>query len=127
MTKVTVKLRYLRHSPRKLRPYFAALRRLSVHEALNRVSILNTDSARYITQLLKSGEAAAKDKELSAEELRISQIYATDGPRIKRVRANARGRANHYEKKMAHLIIELESVTEKDKEISRKQDNGTKD
>jgi len=125
MTKFTVKLRYLRHSPRKLRPYFAALRHQPLPEALNKISVVNSDTARFITQLLRSGEAAGKSKELSPDELEISQIYATDGPRIKRVRANARGRANHYEKKMAHLVIELEATQDKAKLTSRKETNGT--
>lgn len=127
MTKVTVKLRYLRHSPRKLRPYFANLRLKSLPLALNQVAVINSDAGRYLHQLLKSAEAAGRSKELSPEDLIISQVFAVDGPRIKRVRATARGRASHYAKRLSHLVIELDSRPKDATGNTTKEKNGPKD
>jgi large subunit ribosomal protein L22 len=107
MNTVQVKLRYLRHSARKFQPLTKALTGQSLASALAKTSVLPQDSARFINKLLKMAEAAAKSKELESKNVSIKEIYATIGPKIKRIRPNARGRANAYQKHLSHLVIVL--------------------
>lgn len=49
--------------------------------------------------------AAAEAKEFAPASLVVAEILATEGPKIKRMRPNARGRGNSYQKLLAHLTI----------------------
>ncbi|HSX41912.1 MAG TPA: uL22 family ribosomal protein [Candidatus Saccharimonadales bacterium] len=102
---VTVKLRYLRHSAKKLRPVGRLLVGKNLETALNQTAVMSQDSARYLHQALLMAKAAAEQKELGAEKATISAIMATEGPKIKRMRPNSRGRSNAYLKHIAHLNV----------------------
>lgn len=110
---VTVKLRFVRHSARKLRPVTALVRGKNLVEALNFTAVMPQDSAHNINKILKMAEAAAKQKEFDANQLIVSQISAIDGPKIKRQRPNARGRANRYIKHLAHLTVTVAEAVPK--------------
>ena len=49
--------------------------------------------------------------------LYISKITADEGPRLKRYRAASMGRANPIIKRMSHILVELDVLPEKVKEI----------
>jgi large subunit ribosomal protein L22 len=104
---VTVKLRYLRHSAKKLRPYTRMFAGKNLESAINKTMIMPQDSARYIHKALLMARAAAELKEFDRDTLVITEIMANEGPRIKRSRANARGRSNRYIKHLAHLVISV--------------------
>lgn len=102
---VTVKLRYLRHSAKKLRPYARIFVGQPLERALTAVAVMPQDSARFLQKAFKMAEAAAATKEFNLNNLEIAEIFATEGPKIKRMRPNARGRSNKYEKLLAHLSV----------------------
>lgn len=107
---VTVRLRYVRHSAKKLRPVLALFRQQPLELAIHKTAVMHQDSARILHQALKSARAAAQAKEFNPEELVISGLFATEGPRIKRMRPNARGRSNKYQKHLAHLTVSVNQI-----------------
>ncbi|QQG50136.1 MAG: 50S ribosomal protein L22 [Candidatus Berkelbacteria bacterium] len=120
---MTVKLRFLRHSARKLRPIVLLVRGKSLTDALNTTSVMPQHSAYDINKALKMAEAAAKQKQFDPAKMIVSAITATDGPKIRRQRPNARGRSNRYLKHLAHLVItvaETENETPKTKKKTSK-------
>ncbi len=102
---VTVKLRYLRHSAKKIRPVGRLLVGKNLEAALDQTAVMSQDSARYLRQALLMAKAAAELKELKADAITVSQIMATEGPKIKRMRPNSRGRSNAYLKHIAHVNV----------------------
>lgn len=114
---VSVTLKYLRHSPRKIRPVAKLIVGKNLDQALNMTSIANNDSARFLNKALKMAQAAAKQKEFDPSEMKISQILANGGPKIKRMRPNARSYQNRYIKHLAHLTIIVDQEPAKKAEI----------
>lgn len=102
---VTVKLRYVRHSARKLRPVGRLFVGKNLEQAIDTSSLMPQQSAYFFNKAFKMAKAAATAKEFSPEKLVVTTISATEGPRIKRVRPNARGRANAYQKHLAHIAV----------------------
>ena len=65
------------------------------------------DSARLLNKTLKMAAAAATEKQFSPDNLVVAEAFATVGPKIKRSRANSRGRSNRYIKHLAHITVML--------------------
>lgn len=105
---VQVKLNFVRHSARKLRPVLSTFIGQKLESAIDQTSIMSQDSARFLNKTLKMAKSAAEQKEFSSSDMVVSQAFATEGPRIKRTRPNARGRSNRYVKQIAHVTVILE-------------------
>lgn len=105
---VRVKLNFVRHSARKLRPVLSTFVGQKLESAIDKTSIMPQDSARFLHKTLKMAAAAAEQKEFNSSDMVVSQAFATEGPRIKRTRPNARGRSNRYVKHIAHITVMLE-------------------
>lgn len=108
--RVTVKLRYQRHSARKFQPLTRAFAGKNLAQAIDTTSIMKQDSAKMLNKLFKMAKSAATSKQLVEEKLQISELFATPGPKIKRMRPNAKGRSNRYEKHLAHLTVSVEEA-----------------
>lgn len=102
---VTVKAKYLRHSARKLAPMLKLVRGKKLTVAIDQTSVWPQQSAQMVNKLLKSAASAAEAKEFNRDELIVTELMASNGPKVKRIRANARGRANRYIKHLAHLKL----------------------
>jgi large subunit ribosomal protein L22 len=107
---VTIKLRYLRHSARKLTPYTRLFFGKNLEQAIAQTSVMVADSAKYINKGLLMAKSAAIAKEFDTDNMVISEIFATIGPKVKRSRANSRGRSNAYLKHLAHLQISIDNA-----------------
>ena len=105
---VQVKLNFVRHSARKLRPVLSVFVGQPLETALDKSSIMAQDSARFLHKTLKMAKSAAEASQFNASDMVVSQAFATEGPRIKRTRPNARGRSNRYIKHVAHITVMLE-------------------
>ena len=81
---IKVKLNYVRHSARKLRPVLSVFVGQPLDTAIDKTSIMPQDSARMLNKTLKMAQAAAEQKEFSSGDMVVSQLFATEGPRIKR-------------------------------------------
>lgn len=118
---VTIKLRYLRHSAKKLRPYARFFAGKPLEGAIQKSMVMPQDSAQFIYKALLMARAAAEAKEFKSADLVISSIMANEGPRIKRMRPNARGRSNKYQKHLAHLVVSVDVPKEQPAEKKTKQ------
>ena len=77
-----------------------------MEDALHILQFLPSPAATKIAKVVKSAAANAENELfLNSADLRIVEIYANDGPSLKRFRARARGRANRIIKRNCHLTV----------------------
>lgn len=106
---VRAHLRYLRIAPRKVRLVINLIRGMQVDRALDQLSVLPKASTLPVTKLLKSAIANAENNfQLVQKDLYIKSIVANEGPKLKRYRPRAFGRAAEILKRMTHVTIILE-------------------
>lgn len=106
---VRAHLRYLRIAPRKVRLVINLIRGMQVDRALDQLSVLPKASTLPVTKLLKSAIANAENNfQLNQKDLYIKTIVANEGPKLKRYRPRAFGRAAEILKRMTHVTIVLE-------------------
>jgi large subunit ribosomal protein L22 len=99
--------KYLRVSPRKVRPVIRTLRGRTVDEAMSLMSFTVRGSSRDIFKALKSARANALLKNPDIKKLWVSRIVADAGPQLKRWKAISRGRASKILKRTSHLTVVL--------------------
>ena len=100
--------KYLPISPQKLRLVCDKVRGMDVQEALIVLDYMPQKGAALVTKTLASALANATNNfDLDPDMLVISQIYAGDGPTLKRFKAGARGRYKPRLKRTSHLWVIL--------------------
>ncbi|HEX2396670.1 MAG TPA: 50S ribosomal protein L22 [Solirubrobacteraceae bacterium] len=105
---VRAQAKYVRSSPRKARLVSEHLRGKTVDEARAILAFTPRAVARDWSKLLDSAVANAEhNHELVGEDLRIRDVYADEGPTLRRYRPRAMGRATRIRKRTAHLTITL--------------------
>lgn len=101
--------KYARVSPKKARVVLDLIRGKSVEEASSILLSARRRVAPLLSKLLKSAVANASEKGYSdIDSLYIKEVYATQGPTLKRFKARAMGRAFARTTKMSHITIVLE-------------------
>ena len=102
--------RYVRMTPRKVGYIATPLRRKTVAEAFLLLAAANRRAAQPVRKLVASAFANARQRypELREEDVVISKLIANEGPRWKRFRAAAFGRASRILKRTTHITVELE-------------------
>jgi large subunit ribosomal protein L22 len=114
MTLSTAKLGYLRIAPRKARLVADLIRGKKIEEAQTILNFTNRRAAQPLLKLLKQAIFNAKNKfQIEPSDLYISKITVDEGPKLKRWMPRARGRTFEIQKKTSHIILELDSKTEK--------------
>jgi len=112
---VRAHLRYLRMSPRKVRLVVDLIRGLTVDQALTQLSILPKAAARPVRKLVESAVANAKHNwQLDPKSMLVKAIMVNQGPRLKRFRARAFGRAAEISKDSCHITVVLEDQAKTD-------------
>jgi large subunit ribosomal protein L22 len=101
--------KYLRISPFKVRPVLPLIKKANIDKATAILSALTNKGAYYLKKVLKSAVANAKHKGYDESKLFISKAIANPGPILKRYRAASFGRASPIKKRMAHILIELDT------------------
>jgi ribosomal protein L22 len=105
---VRAQAKYVRTSARKARLVCDHIRGKSVVEARAILEFTPRAVARDWTKLLESAVANAENNhELLGDELRIKDVFADEGPTLKRFRPRAMGRATRIRKRTSHLTITL--------------------
>ena len=105
---VRARARYVRTSARKARLVSDHIRGKSVEEARAILAFAPRAVARDWSKLLESAVANAEhNHELVGDDLRIKDVYADEGPTLKRYRPRAMGRATRIRKRTSHLTITL--------------------
>jgi large subunit ribosomal protein L22 len=113
----TAHIKYLRTSSTKLKPMLDLVRGKKVEEALTLLKFTNKKASRLVHKAIRSAFANAeqssnaKDNK-NLETLYIAEIYANQGPTLKRFIPKARGRAGRIQKKTSHINIILKTTEE---------------
>ena len=106
--KVQAKTSYLSISPQKIRLVCDQVRGMSAKQAVTVLGFMPQKGAEFVQKTLKSAIANAENNyDLNPDNLVVETIYAGDGPRLKRMKAGARGRSKPRVKRTAHLMIVL--------------------
>ena len=101
-------LRYARISSRKVKIVADLIRGKKVDEALAIVKFTPKASSEIIEKLLKSAIANAENNHgMNRGNLIVSEIYANQGPTLKRIRPAAKGSAVRTRKRTSHITIVL--------------------
>lgn len=104
-------------SPRKVGVVAALVRGRSVADALIILEHTPRRSALAVKNTVKSAKANAEhNHSLKPDTLMITEISVTPGPRLKRYRPAARGRALPFERKTSHIRV----VVDGEKRVSKK-------
>lgn len=99
-------LRYARISARKVKIVADLIRGKNVDEALAIIKFTPKASSEIIEKLLKSAIANAENNHgMKAQDLYVAEIYANQGPTLKRIRPAAKGSAVRIRKRTSHITI----------------------
>ena len=99
-------LRFIRLSPKKARFVADLVRGKKVDEAVNILKFSTNRAARIIKKVLDSAIANAENNQgADVDELKVTTITVDDGPRMKRIRPRAKGRADRILKRTSHITI----------------------
>ena len=112
--KQTVKAiaKYIRMSPYKVRRVVDQIRGRSYQDALMILEFLPYKAVRPVWQVLHSAAANAQNNyQLDKKKLIIEEIYVDEGPKLKRIRPRAQGRAYQILKRTCHISIIVTSMT----------------
>lgn len=101
--------RFIRLSPQKARLVVDLIRGKNVNEALMVLKFTNKGATREIEKVVKSAVANAtqKSENVDVDNLFIEQCFINEGPRLKRIRPAPMGRAYRYQRRTAHITVEL--------------------
>ena len=99
----------MRVSDTKARIVLEQIKGKSVGEALAVLAYSPRYAAEIIEKVLKSAVANAENNlELDVNNLYVADVFANQGPTLKRIRPRAKGRAYRINKKTAHISIYLD-------------------
>ena len=101
-------LKFARISSRKVKIVADLIRGKNIDEALAIVKFTPKVSSEVIEKLLKSAIANAENNhEMKHENLYVAEIFANQGPTLKRIRPAAKGSAVRIRKRTSHITIVL--------------------
>ena len=107
----TATLRFARISARKVKIVADLIRGKKVDEALAIVKFTPKASSEVLEKLLNSAIANAENNHgMNRGNLVVSEIYANQGPAMKRIRPAAKGSASRIRKRTSHITIKLREV-----------------
>jgi len=96
--------KYIRISPRKMRFVCDMVRGKDVDEALTILKFHPSKGARLLEKVVKSATANAENNfNMDHDKLYVSEVYANQGPTLKRWRPRAKGSAYKILKRSSHI------------------------
>jgi large subunit ribosomal protein L22 len=105
--------RHVRMSPQKARLVIDLIRDKRAADALQILQFTKKRAARDVEKVLRSAIANAEQKadeageSLDVDELYVSRCFVNEGIRWKRIRPAPFGRAFRYQKRTAHIVVEV--------------------
>lgn len=103
-------LRYIRISPRKVRPVIALVKGKKAEDAVSILHGVKRKASGILIEVINSAIANAKRiPGMDASSLYISSLIANGGPQLKRFRAASMGRASTIRKRTSHITVELDT------------------
>jgi ribosomal protein L22 len=104
-------LRHARISARKVKIVIDLIRGKKVKEAIAILKYTNKAAAPMVEKLVKSAMAnAVNNHQMDETKLYISEIYANQGPTMKRIMPRAKGSANRIRKRTSHIVVVLKEA-----------------
>ena len=101
-------LKFARISSRKVKIVADLIRGKNVDEALAIIKFTPKASSEVLEKLLKSAIANAENNhDMKHENLYVAEIFANQGPTLKRIRPAAKGSAVRIRKRTSHITIVL--------------------
>lgn len=105
------KLSYARISSRKVKIVIDMIRNKPVDVAMGILKNTPKAASELLIKLLASAMANAENNHnMDINNLYIAEIYANQGPTLKRVRPRAQGRAFRIRKRTSHITIVLKEL-----------------
>ncbi len=105
------KLSYARISSRKVKIVIDMIRNKTVGEAMGILKNTPKAASELLIKLLESAMAnAVNNHNMNADNLYVAEIFANQGPTLKRVRPRAQGRAFRIRKRTSHITIVLKEL-----------------
>lgn len=100
--------KYVRMSPIKLKPVADLVRGKSLQEALTILKFTPGKGSVLVEKVVKSAAANAENNHnMNVDKLYVAEVYAHQGPTMKRWRAGAQGRASVILKRSSHIGVTL--------------------
>lgn len=101
--------KYIRMSPRKVKAVIDLIRTKSVGEAEAILANTPRIATEPVLKVLNSAAANAENNlGMDRENLYVAEVYANQGPTLKRFRPRAQGRAARINKRTSHITIILD-------------------
>ena len=99
--------RYVRISPQKARLVVDLIRGQKANDALVILQTTNKRIAPTVKKILQSAIANANDRntDVDVDQLKVTEAYVNEGPRMKRIRPAPMGRAYRYQRRIAHIVV----------------------
>ncbi|PID31975.1 50S ribosomal protein L22 [Candidatus Saccharibacteria bacterium] len=122
MNGVTATAKGVRMSPRKVGVVASLVRGCNVADALVILDHTPRRAATPVKKVIMSAQAnATHNHNYKADGLRIVSISVTHGPRLKRYRPAAHGRALPYQKRTSHIHVVIDGEQRPAKKPAAKQ------
>ncbi|MBP8973601.1 MAG: 50S ribosomal protein L22 [Anaerolineae bacterium] len=100
--------RYLPISAQKMRLVCDQVRGMDADQALTVLRFMPHKGAGLLSKLIESAIANAETNfEMNRQDLYVAHLAANEGPRMKRMKAGARGRYKPRVKRSTHLVVVL--------------------
>lgn len=110
--------KYVRMSPSKLKPVTDLVRGKDLNEALTILKFTSGKGAELVEKVVQSAAANAENNhDMNPDELYVAEIYANQGPTMKRFRAGAQGRASMILKRTSHIAVTLRSREDAEQKV----------
>lgn len=107
------KLSYARISSRKVKIVIDMIRNKPVAVAMGILKHTPKAASELLIKLLNSAMANAENNHnMDINRLYVAEVYANQGPTLKRIRPRAQGRAFRIRKRTSHITIVLKEIEE---------------
>ena len=96
-------------APKKLRLILNEVRDKRVDEAMSILRFMQSPHARTVAKAVRSAAANAENNyNMDPRNLRVTQAFAGDGEKLRRMRPRARGRADIMHRRRSNITIIVE-------------------
>lgn len=100
--------KYVRMSPIKLKPIADLVRGKDLKEALTILKFTPGKGSVLVEKVVQSAAANAENNhDMNVDKLYVAEVYAHQGPTMKRWRAGSQGRASIILKRSSHIGVTL--------------------
>lgn len=101
--------KYVRISNRKVKTVLDLIRGKSVHDAEAILTFTPKAASPEVKKVLLSAVANAENNlEMDPDTLYVAEVYANEGPTLKRMLPRARGQATLIRKRTSHITVILD-------------------